>query len=79
MPKLKWNILNFCYGVNFKYEGMHLQSFDRFSVVTKFKMPKTEDLHLTTIHFNSTSNYLNIEKDENNFSFSYFPKLLAFC
>ena len=31
MPELKKNILNFGYGVNFKYEGM----FDRFHEVTK--------------------------------------------
>ena len=28
MPKLKQNILNFGYGVNFKYEGMFSHSFD---------------------------------------------------
>ena len=30
MPELKQNILNFGYGVNFKYEGMLSHSFDRF-------------------------------------------------
>ena len=29
MPELKKNILNFGYGVNFKYEGMLSHSFDR--------------------------------------------------
>ena len=28
MPELKKNILNFDYGVNFKYEGMLSHSFD---------------------------------------------------
>ena len=28
MPELKRNILNFGYGVNFKYEGMLSHSFD---------------------------------------------------
>ena len=28
MPELKKNILNFGYGVNFKYEGMISHSFD---------------------------------------------------
>ena len=40
MPKLKKNILNFGYRVNFKYEGMLSHSFDTFYVVTKFKLPK---------------------------------------
>ena len=30
MPELKRNILNFGYGVNFKYEGMLSHSFDRY-------------------------------------------------
>ena len=40
MPELKKNILNFGYGVNFKYEGILSHSFDKFYVVTKFEMPK---------------------------------------
>ena len=35
-PELKKNILNFDYGINYKYEGMFVHSFDRFYVVTKF-------------------------------------------
>ena len=54
MPELKWNILNFSYSVNFKYEGMLSHSFDRLYVVTKFELPKVEDLHLTTVQFDST-------------------------
>ena len=34
MPKLKRNILNFGYGVNFKYDGMLSHSFDLFYIVT---------------------------------------------
>ena len=48
MPKLKRNILNFGYGVNFKYKGMLSDSFDRFYIVTKFELPKTKDLRLAT-------------------------------
>ena len=51
MPELKRNILNFGYGVNFKYQGMLSHSFDRFYVVTKFELPKVEDLKLTTVQF----------------------------
>ena len=39
-PELKSNVLNFGYGVNFKYEGMLYHSFDRFYVVTKFEIPQ---------------------------------------
>ena len=37
MPELKRNILNFGYGVNFKYKGMLSHLFDRFHVVAKFE------------------------------------------
>ena len=40
MSELKRNILNFGYGINFKYEGMLSHSFDRFYVVTKFELPR---------------------------------------
>ena len=62
MPKLKKNVLNFGYGANFKHKGMLTHSFDRFYVVTKFEMPKIEDLKLTTFSFDLTCNYLNSEK-----------------
>ena len=60
MPELKRNILNFGYGVNFKYEGMLSHSFDRFYVVTKFEIPKRKDLRLTTFSFDLTCKHLNI-------------------
>ena len=49
MPEFKKNILNFGYGVNFKYEAMLSHSFDRFYIVTKFELPKTKDLKLATM------------------------------
>ena len=62
MPKLKRNILNFGYKVNFKYEGMLSHSFDQFYVVAKLELPKVEDLKLTTItkcsYLNGNGNYL---------------------
>ena len=54
MLELKRNVLNFGYGVNFKYEGMLSHSFDRFYVVTKFEIPKIKDLRFTTFSFNLT-------------------------
>ena len=59
MPELKRNVLNFGYGVNFKYEGMLSHSFDRFYVVTKFELPKIKDLKLTTFSFDLTCKYLD--------------------
>ena len=53
LSELKQNILNFGYGVNCKYEGMLSHSFDRFYVVTKFELPKIEDLCLITVQLDS--------------------------
>ena len=35
MPELKKNVLNFRYGVNFKFEGMLTHSYDRFYFSSK--------------------------------------------
>ena len=62
MPKLKKNVLSFGYGVNFKYKGMLTHSFDRFYVITKYKIPRVEQLQFTTFAFNLTCSHLNISK-----------------
>ena len=36
------NVLKFGYGINYKYMGKVSHSFDRFYIVTKFKLPKVE-------------------------------------
>ena len=51
MPKLKKNVLNFRYGANFKYEGILTHSFNRFYVVTKYKIPRVEQLQFVTFAF----------------------------
>ena len=48
-PKLQRNILNFGYGINYKYEGMLAHSFDRFYVVTKFMLPTIGDLKFSKL------------------------------
>ena len=72
MPELKRNILNFGYGVNFKYEGMLFHSFDRFYVVAKFELPKGEVLKLTTVDVDSK--YIYLAHND-----SYYTKHLKYC
>ena len=43
-PKFQRYIVNFGYGINYKYEGMLAHSFDRFYVVTKYMLPMIGDL-----------------------------------
>ena len=72
MPELKKNILNFRYRANFKYKGMLAYSFDRFHVVTKFEMPKIEDLKLTTFTFDFACRHLMSDK-------TFMQKYLKHC
>ena len=73
MPELKKNVLNFGYGVNFKYEGMLIHSFDRFYVVASYEMPKIENLKFTTFSFDLMCNHLNISKK------SYLLRYIRHC
>ena len=52
-------------------------SFDRFYVVTKFELPRLEDLRLTTVQFDSKCSYLAPRTDTQ--PSIYFHKLLAYC
>ena len=45
-PELQKNVLKFGYGINYKYKGMLVYSFDRFYVVAKFILPTVNDLKL---------------------------------
>ena len=74
MPELKRNVLNFGYGVNFKYKGMLSHSFHQFYIVTKFELPKTKDLRLVTFKFDFKCSYANHTNSNTN-----YVKLLKYC
>ena len=57
--ELKKNILNFGYGINYKYEGMLAHSFDKFYVVTKFILPSIGDLNFSKLNYDNTCAYLD--------------------
>ena len=58
-PELRKNILNFGYGINYKYEGMLAHSFDRFYVVTKFMLHSIGDLNFSKLNYDNTCTYLD--------------------
>ena len=58
-PELKKNILNFGYGINYKYEGMLVHSFDRFYLVTKFILPSVGDLNFSKLNYDNRCAYLD--------------------
>ena len=75
MPEFKRYILNFGYGVNFKYEGMLSDSFDRFYIVTKFELPKTQDLGFAIFKFDFECSYAN----HMTTSTTNYANLLNYC
>ena len=79
MPELKRNILNFGYGINFKYEGMLSHSFERFYVVTKFILPTVDDLKFSPIDFNSECSYINGDIRRHQNAAQYLPNIKNFC
>ena len=51
--ELQKNILKFGYGINYKYEGMFMHTFDRFYIVTKFMLPSVEDIKFSKLKLRS--------------------------
>ena len=56
------NILKFRYGINYKYMGKVSHSFDRFHIVTKFELPKVEDLKFDDIPYDAECAHLDDPK-----------------
>ena len=57
--ELQNNVLKFGYGINYKYVGMLSDSFDRFYVVTKFELPKVQELQFDIIPYDKGYNHLD--------------------
>ena len=77
--ELKKNILNFGYGVNYKYEGMLAHSFDRFYVVIKFILPSIGDLKFSNLNYDNMCAYLDSKNTQNTETRKYMLDLITFC
>ena len=77
--RLQRNILNFGYGINYKYEGMLTHSFDRFYVATKFMLPSIKDIKFSRLNFDHTCAYMNKEYTPNMDSRKYLTELKTYC
>ena len=62
--ELQNNILKFGYGINYKYTGTISHSFDRFYLVTKFELPRVQDLHFTTMPYDKNCEHLEDAKSK---------------
>ena len=78
-PELKRNILNFGYGINYKYEEMLTHSFDRFYVVTKFLLPAIGDLKFSNLNYDNMCAYLDNKNAQNTETRIYMLDLKIFC
>ena len=77
--ELPWNVLKFSYGINYKYVGTLSHSFDRFYVVTKFELPKVQDLEFTTIPYYAGCKQLDAVKTQGNYPLSLINKIKEYC
>ena len=77
--ELKRNVLKFGYGINYKYEGTLSHSFDRFYVVTKFELPRVEDLKLTAISYDPDCTYLDYVDNRKGFLRSLVKDIKVYC
>ena len=79
-PKLQKNVLKFGYGINYKYKGMLVHSFDRFYVVTIFILPMMDDLKLSPIKYDKECNYLhNLDDKDREQIKENIRDLLSYC
>ena len=78
-PELKKNILNFAYGINYKYEGMLAHSFDRVDIVTKFISHSTGDLYFSLLNYDNACAYLDNKNTHGTETKKHMLDLMAFC
>ena len=77
--ELQNNILKFGYGINYKYVGMVSHSFDRFYVVTKFELPKVQDLKFDSIPHDKGCNHLEEVKTKGGYNTGMIDEIKQYC
>ena len=77
--ELQNNILKFRYGINYKYMVTISHSFDRFYVVTKFELPKVQDLQFTTIPYDKNCEHLEDAKTKGGLTLGLIEEIKRYC
>ena len=77
--ELQNNILKFGYSNNYKYMGTISQSFERFCVVTKFELPKVQDLQFTTIPYDKNCEHLEDTKRKGGLTLGLIDDIKTYC
>ena len=78
-PELQKNILKFGYGINYKYEGTLMHSFNRCYIITKFILPSIGDIKFLHLTFDNSCSCMNKEYTHNMDSSKYLYKLKTYC
>ena len=76
MPDLQRNILNFGYGINYKYEGILSDSFGSYYVVTKYNLLIIEDIKISPITFDMGCSYIYFK---NTNAINHLPNIRNLC
>ena len=78
--ELQRKILKFCYGINYKYEGMLAHSFDRFYVVREFILLNLDVLKLSPIKYDKECTYIqNLDDQDNEQIKQNIKDILLYC
>ena len=77
--ELQNNILKFRYGINYKYMGTISHSFDRSYVVTKFELPKVQNLQFTTIPYDRNCEHLEDAKKKGRLTLGLIDAIKTYC
>ena len=77
--ELQNNILKFGYGINYKYIGTISHSFDRFYVVTKFELPRVQDLQFTTIPYDKNCEHVEDAKSKGGLTLGLIDEIKTYC
>ena len=77
--ELKRNVFKFVHRINYKYEGTLSHSFHRFYVVTKYGLPKLDDLKFMIISYDSDCKYLDDAKSRKNYPIELIKEMKIYC
>ena len=77
--ELQNNILKFGHGINYKFVGTVFHSFNRFYVVTRFELPKIQDLQFDTIPYDKCCNYLEEAKSKGGHTIGMIDEIKQYC
>ena len=78
-PELKRNILNFGYGINYKYDVCLCIHLTDFTSSQKFMLPSIGDLEFSKLNYDNTCTYLDKKNTHSTETRKHMLDLMTFC